>query len=93
MTKSLFYPEPVWADRGARSGISSPRFKRRMFHGKISFEPAFDATGEDPDARYSQTPKQQRPTGARDFIGSCTIQNDVVVTGNSLMMVLQFCKR
>jgi hypothetical protein len=75
------------------SRISSCLLNGEGFHREIPLEPTVNTAGEDADARYSQTPKQQRPTGARDFIGSCTIQNDVVVTGNSLMMALQFCKR
>jgi hypothetical protein len=63
--------------------------KGRGFHWEVPLEPAFDAAGEDSDTVYSETLKQKRRPDARNLIGSSAVQNDILVTGNLLMMAFQ----
>lgn len=64
-----------------------------MFNGKGFFQPGVDAAGKGTHPRYPHTLKEQRRTGAPNLTGSIAAQNDITVTGNLMMVLLDLFKR
>ncbi len=64
-----------------------------MLNGKGFFQPGVDTAGKGTNPRYPHTLKEQRRTGAPNLTGSVAAQNDITVTGNLMMVLLDLFKR
>src|SRR2546426_353902 len=66
---------------GPDSGRAGPVWSNaKRFDGKPTFPPALEAAEQRPDTRLARPPKLERRPGARRFVRSRAVQNDLAVT-------------